>query len=92
METAHKWLMTDLRGDHCIGDVLEKELPSYLELEHHITKKLAWMCWRIGLMSVHASASSKLSFLLSFLIDMFMPYSFHLLDMSLLAGIHVFAS
>jgi hypothetical protein len=30
METAHKWLMTDLRRDHCIGDVLEKRATKLL--------------------------------------------------------------
>jgi hypothetical protein len=32
METAHKWLMTDLRRDDCIGDVLEKRATKLLEI------------------------------------------------------------
>jgi hypothetical protein len=30
METAYKWLMTDLRRDHCIGDFLEKRATKLL--------------------------------------------------------------
>jgi hypothetical protein len=31
-ETAHKWLMTDLRRDHCMGNVLERRATELLEI------------------------------------------------------------